>query len=463
MASIQKKGKKFYVTYREIDRVTKEKKPIWESFDTEEQAKSRLLEIDYEKDKDIFIPPSNQTISEFLDTFVEIYGTKKWSPSTYSHNISTIKNYILPLIGDCKLKDFKALNADKYMRDLNYMYSISSIKMGKKEYLSDNTIERIGKLLKTAFKQAKRWELITKDPFKDMELVKAEYNERDIWNAEQIQTALDCCDDALLYVAINLAFSATLRIGEMLGLTWDNVIIDEENVKNDNAYVIVDKQLQRINKKNVKLLRKQKVLFEFPSVVKRETKTALMLVSPKTKTSNRKVWIPRTVAYMLKEWKKVQDENKESMGNQYYDYNLVFANEYGRPNTEGTINKRFKDLQKLNNLPVVDLHSLRHSSTTYKLKLNRGDLKATQGDTGHATTDMIMKIYAHILDEDRKINARKMEDTFYSELNDINSKSQNLETQSKDEKKKENVNAFLTMLQESPDLRKQFAQLMKMD
>ena len=54
-------------------------------------------------------------------------------------------------------------------------------------------------------------------------------------------------------------------------------------------------------------------------------------------------------------------------------------------------------------------HSLRHSSTTYKLKLNHGDLKATQGDTGHAEIDMITSIYAHILDEDRKVNAQKFE------------------------------------------------------
>ena len=58
-------------------------------------------------------------------------------------------------------------------------------------------------------------------------------------------------------------------------------------------------------------------------------------------------------------------------------------------------------------------HSLRHSSTTYKLKLNHGDLKATQGDTGHAQVDMITQIYAHILDEDRKINAQRFEEAFY--------------------------------------------------
>lgn len=59
-------------------------------------------------------------------------------------------------------------------------------------------------------------------------------------------------------------------------------------------------------------------------------------------------------------------------------------------------------------------HSLPHSSTTYKLKRNHGDLEATQGDTGHAEIDMMTSSYAHILDEDRKINAQKFESAFYS-------------------------------------------------
>lgn len=49
----------------------------------------------------------------------------------------------------------------------------------------------------------------------------------------------------------------------------------------------------------------------------------------------------------------------------------------------------------------------------YKLKLNHGDLKVTQGDTGHAEIDMITGVYAHILDEDRKLNAQKFESAFY--------------------------------------------------
>ena len=96
------------------------------------------------------------------------------------------------------------------------------------------------------------------------------------------------------------------------------------------------------------------------------------------------------------------------------DYNLVVAQDNGRPCDIKLIEKGFNRLKEDAGLPNVVFHSLRHSSTTYKLKLNHGDIKATQGDTGHSQADMVTKVYAHILDEDRKVNAQKFESAFYA-------------------------------------------------
>lgn len=67
-----------------------------------------------------------------------------------------------------------------------------------------------------------------------------------------------------------------------------------------------------------------------------------------------------------------------------------------------------------NGLPKVVFHSLRHSSITYKLKLNGGDMKSVQGDSGHAQLKMVADVYSHIIDEDRRLNAKRFEDAFYS-------------------------------------------------
>lgn len=81
---------------------------------------------------------------------------------------------------------------------------------------------------------------------------------------------------------------------------------------------------------------------------------------------------------MLVEFKAEQDMTKEALGAEYTDYNLVVAGPLGMPTEQSTINGALKRLIEKNNLPKVVFHSFRHSSITYKLKLNGGDIKAVQ-------------------------------------------------------------------------------------
>lgn len=144
-----------------------------------------------------------------------------------------------------------------------------------------------------------------------------------------------------------------------------------------------------------------------------KNKTVLVLKTPKTPTSNRKIFLPRTVALMLKEWKALQDNAHEALGSEYADYNLVITSALGTPIEAAKIQKRFNKLIQENDLPRVVFHSLRHSSITYKLKLTRGDIKAVQGDSGHAQAKMVTDQYSHIIDENRKDNAKLFENVFY--------------------------------------------------
>ena len=126
----------------------------------------------------------------------------------------------------------------------------------------------------------------------------------------------------------------------------------------------------------------------FPTNHKKNS-TVRILKTPKTESSVRKIFLPKSVANMLVDWKAEQDEMKEILGDEYMDYNL----------------------------PPVVFHSFRHSSVTYKLKLNGGDIKAVQGDSGHAQVNMVTDVYSHILDDDRRKNAELFEEAFYEKKN----------------------------------------------
>ena len=225
--------------------------------------------------------------------------------------------------------------------------------------------------------------------------------------------ALEVCEDERLKLAINLAFACSLRIGELLGLTWDCVDISPESIAAGKAYVYVNKELQRVDKSVMKALEKKDVLRVFPEL-RESNKTVLVLKKPKTATSTRKIFLPKTVAEMLVEWKREQDFTKEALGNEYADFDLVMANGLGMPTEQSRITALFAELIEKNDLPKVVFHSLRHSSITYKLKLNGGDIKSVQGDSGHAQAQMVTDQYSHILDDDRKNNAALFEKAFYS-------------------------------------------------
>ena len=228
--------------------------------------------------------------------------------------------------------------------------------------------------------------------------------------------ATEVCEDEILKIAMNLSFSASLRIGELCALTWDCVDITPEAVEAGTCSIYINKEYQRVSKEAIDSLDGKDILVVFPSEGKLCT-TVRVLKTPKTESSVRKIFIPKSVAEMLKNLKTSQDEMKNILGKDYQKYDLVMATDYGFPIGEAAIRKRFKKLIKDHNLPDVVFHSLRHTSVTYKLKLNGGDIKAVQGDSGHAQVNMVTDVYSHILDEDRKRNAELFEEAFYGKKN----------------------------------------------
>ena len=454
MASIIKRKKSYSVVYNYTDE-NGETKQKWETWHTHQEALKRKAEIENQQFNGVFIPPTNQTVSEFLHDFVVLYGEKKWSMSTYDGNTGLIANYINPLIGNVPMQQVNTRFVDQFNRTLEKTKPVvNRNRKPKDEYLPEQTRDKIHKLLSCAFKQAVKWEIIQKNPFEYSMHTRPKYNKRNIWTAEMIRKALDECDDGKLYVAINLSFACSMREGEILGLTWDNVHISDDDISRDDAYVYIDKELQRASKRSLETLDKKDVYYIFQPLMP-NTSTRVVLKKPKTDSSIRKIWLPKTLAYILREWKQHQDELKELLGDEYTDYNLVVALNNGRPCEGRVLLKEFEALRKKAELPNVVFHSLRHSSTTYKLKLNHGDLKATQGDTGHAQVDMITDIYAHILDEDRKVNAMKFENSFHNIKADL----RNVKAPSEETQPTLDVASLIEQLQKSPELLQTLSQL----
>lgn len=411
-ANVKRKNRYSVVyTYKDDDGNQHQK---WETFDTNADAKKRKTQIEFEQQSGTFIIPNATTVADLLEEYCSVYGVNNWAMSTYRSKKGLMYNYIIPLIGDVKLDELTPRLMDKFYQSLlKVKTKVVQNKKPKNEYLTVHTVREIHKFLRSAFNQAVKWELMTRNPVLNATLPKEEHQKREIWTAETLMHALEVCDDDILALAINLSFACSLRMGEMLGLTWDCIDISEESLSENNASIYVDKELQRVNRDVMEVLDNKDIIRVFPRTLS-NTQTSLVLKTPKTKTSVRKIFLPSTVAQMLLERKKQIDEMKELFGDEYLDYNLVFCHSSGRPMEGQVINRALKKLIQDNDLPDVVFHSFRHASITYKLKWNGGDMKSVQGDSGHARMDMVADVYSHIIDEDRRYNAQKFEEQFYN-------------------------------------------------
>ena len=405
----RKKGQKYEISYR----CPNYEKPFSERFDSYEAAKLRIAQIEYERSLGVFEPPKQTiiapkkdhyvTVGELLDEYVQLYGLKHWGDSYLSSSQHFIAHYIKPAIGDVLVKDVTTHGLDVFYDKLLDQPAVV-LKGHKKtdKKISPSVIVKIHALMSGAFKKAIGWKYIAINPAENVTLPQRVKKERDSWSASEVKYALAICENPVLKLAMLLALGCSMRIGEILGLTWDCVDLSEETLASGNASLFINKELKRCEKSSVEALEKRT-----------NCKTMLTLKTPKTASSVRTVFLPKTVALALIETKKRQDEEKMLLGSDYKDFNLVLAQSGGRPYEPRQIDQMLSTFIQENELRSVVFHSLRHSSTSIKLQISCGNIKAVQGDTGHAQARMVTEVYAHTNNEERLLLAQKVDENFF--------------------------------------------------
>ena len=387
MASIVQRNKSFSVVYTIYDGEKKRQK--WETYHSYEAALRRKEQLDllqqHEKERARY---QEGTLAQFLEEYVELYGRVHWACSTYTSNEGLIRNYIIPFMGSMRLTEFTP-------KVIAALYG----KLQSDPLIMPSVLTNIHKLLHSAFEQAVLWEYIPRNPFQKANVSKTFPSEIPMLSVYEIKTLLQNCDNQMLSIALHLAFAGSLRKGEILALTWDDVDFQKGTIS-------VRKTLKRVRRDAVDVLNGKDILHQFPAAFD-EGRTVTVLKRPKTQSSIRTVYLPDYVMDVLRDWKGTLEPVKRKQP----DLILRYSN--GRPLSEETLPRLLeKQLLQLG-LPVVSFHSLRHSSISYKLVLTGGNIKAVQGDSGHAQAEMITERYGHIIDTCRKQCAENFEEDFY--------------------------------------------------
>lgn len=387
MASIVQRNKSFSVVYTTYTEGRKKQK--WETYHSYEAALQRKEQIELIQAKQKENLQSHaETLADLLWEYVALYGQSHWSYSTYTNYVSLIKNHILPFLGEMRLTEFSP-------KIIATLYS----RIRYQQNLTPQMLISIHKLLHSAFEQAVLWEYADRNPFHKVALPKSFPCPMEMLSNEEIKRLLQNSGFSLLGIAVHLAFAGSLRKGEILALTWSDVDFK-------SGSICVNKTLKRVRKDAIQALDRNDILYQFPAVFD-EGRTALVLKRPKTRSSIRTVYLPSHVIDLLQDWKKVQTPCGKNVPD------LILRYSSGRPLQEEALPRMLEKQLLALGLTKVTFHSLRHSSITYKLILTGGNIKAVQGDSGHAQAEMITERYGHVIDSCRKECAQNFQKEFY--------------------------------------------------
>ncbi len=363
---IRKKNNKFCVIYEYRDEVTKKRRQKQlGAFEKKKDANTLLAEERLKIDRGLFVKPNLEI--KLHDWLVQWNNERedKISITTYSYYKSMIKNRYnkKSRLGNINIKDITPNAIEVFYSEL------------RKEGLAKNTIAKHHKMLNKAFVDAKRRQLIYKNPCEYVEKpASSKSTISKILTVKEAKLLLDEVKNTPYELPVNLALGLGLRAGEIFGLTWDNINFE-------NKTIFINKSLA-LNKETNELFFKD----------------------PKTASSKRRLFIPEHLNELLKKYKEKQKENA---------YNLVLVNRYNKPQNPGNFSKTFGDFLKRNKLEQIRFHDLRHTNASLHLKAGT-DLKVTSKTLGHSTIGITADLYTHVLQELDQSAANNINSILYS-------------------------------------------------
>ncbi|MEJ6952433.1 tyrosine-type recombinase/integrase [Natronospora cellulosivora (SeqCode)] len=348
--------------------------------DTRKEVAKQMTEAKHKLMTGTYIEPSNIKLSDWLDKWIE--GRKpSIAYSTYSNYKTMIKNHINPDIGNVKLKDLRA----RQVQDL-LNYKLEKGKTNGKGGLSTRTVKYIYQTLHAALEQAIKERLIPANICAAVEIPKKQEEKRlHTWSIKEVYKFLEVAKEYRYYSIYFLALNTGMRRGELLGLKWKDVFIENKRIE-------VVRQLARTNNG-----------LEFKKV--------------KTEAGNRIIPITDDVVKFLKSHRIKQNENKLALGEAYNDKDIVSCSEIGTPISPRSLLREFKKIIKAADLPEIRFHDLRHTFATLFIEAG-GPIKTLQQILGHSSITVTIDTYSHVTDEMLIEAERKIETMFRIAKND---------------------------------------------
>ena len=347
---------------------------------TKKDAEVELAKFVTEVQNGLVVDGKSLRFSEFTEIWKRDYGSKELAPTTYKRYCRMLETRLLPYFGHFYINKIRPTDIMKFYdlleKDTQLVRKSGNNGEKTKKPLSGKTILEHHRLLRAMLHKAVYWQLIVANPAERVQAPKARKPKRRSYDDEQTKILLEnlaklSVEDTKYKVAIILTIFTGVRLGELMGLEWQDVDFK-------NGIISINRSSQYLSDMGV------------------FTKT------PKTESSIREIAIPEFIISLLEEYKLWYEEQKSIYGELWTNSGRLFVQADGKPMHPSSISKWFVRYVSTIGLPVINFHGLRHTNASLLVAQNV-DIAVVSARLGHAQISTTLDFYVHpLLSHNRK-------------------------------------------------------------
>ena len=363
---------------------------------TLEELREKELDVLRDVLDGVKVDKNNLTVNDLYNSWIQLKrGLKE---NTFSNYKYMYKMFVEPDFGKNRITDLKR-------SDVRGFYNF----LAEEKHVQINTIDSIHTVLHQVLEIAVEDDYLRYNPSDNAlkELKKAVNFE--VEKRRALTVSEQEIFEAFLrkkgqyhrwYPVFTVMLWTGMRVGEITGLRWCDIDLEEGSINVNHTLVYFDKRA--------------------------EERCTFAINTTKTKAGERSIpMLPKVKEAFLmeKEYQRECGVKSESVVDGYRDF--IFVNRFGNVQHQGTLNKALRriirdcnfeilDKNKQNDviiLPKFSNHSLRHTFTTRMCEAGV-NIKAMQEILGHADAETTMDIYAEATKELTKSELINFEEFF---------------------------------------------------
>lgn len=325
---------------------------------TRKQAEARWAERQREIERGVGVTLTGITFADLWTRWLEAKALVV-RPRTLESYTALGEAHILPLLGPYRVEKLTPLDVHRAVVAWQQPAQRHDHKGGA---LSARTVRYCRALVVSCLDQAVKWRIVDTNVARLVDAPKPAKEARTWWTPEEGARFLQVASRHPWAIAFLLALLTGLRRGEILGLRWQDI----------------DWEKQQLTVAQTQVLVHGKITFG----------------PPKTHDSGRTVAINGALIRALRLHRAAQQRQKLQLGEDYHDHGLVLQTTVGTPVSPRNLSRTFAKLQIEAGVPPIRFHDMRHSHASWLLEKGV-NIRTIADRLGHSQVSFTMQVYAH--------------------------------------------------------------------